>query len=189
MASGAESLKGRMLIAMPGMDDPRFAKSVVFMCDHSDDGAMGLIVNKPNPEIDLAALLKQLDIKAQADLAARTVYFGGPVEMGRGFVLHSPDYVSPVTTLDVCPDVHMTGTLDVLEDIGRGFGPERWELMLGYAGWGAGQLEGEIAQNGWLVCEATAELIFDVPNEGKWQAALESIGVAALVLSAEGGRA
>lgn len=185
-----DTLKGRMLIAMPSLQDPRFANSVVLMCDHSSDGAMGLIINKPNPEIDLLQLLKQLDIAATAELADRMVHFGGPVEMGRGFVLHSPDYVSPVTTLDICDGVHVTGTLDVLEDIARGMGPARWELMLGYAGWGSGQLEEELAENSWLVCDASAKLVFDVSDPGKkWQAALESIGVAALVLSSEGGRA
>ena len=188
-SSGAENLTGRMLIAMPGMGDPRFEKSVVLMCDHSDEGAMGLIVNKPNTEIDLPALLEQLSIEIKRDLSNEMAYYGGPVELGRGFVLHSPDYASAVATLEVQEDIHMTGTLDVLEDIGRGEGPRRWLLMLGYAGWGAGQLEGEIAQNGWLVCDASARLVFDLPDAEKWQAALESIGVAALVLSSEGGRA
>lgn len=174
---------------MPGMGDPRFEKSVVLMCDHSDEGAMGLIVNKPNTEIDLPALLEQLSIEIKRDLSNEMAYYGGPVELGRGFVLHSPDYASAVATLEVQEDIHMTGTLDVLEDIGRGEGPRRWLLMLGYAGWGAGQLEGEIAQNGWLVCDASARLVFDLPDAEKWQAALESIGVAALVLSSEGGRA
>lgn len=187
--SGAENLTGRMLIAMPGMGDPRFEKSVVLMCDHSDEGAMGLIVNKPNPEIDLPALLDQLSIEIKQDLRDEMAYYGGPVELGRGFVLHSPDYASAVATLEVREDIHMTGTLDVLEDIGRGQGPHRWLLMLGYAGWGAGQLEGEIAHNGWLVCDASARLVFDLPDVAKWQAALESIGVAALALSSEGGRA
>ena len=178
-----------MLIAMPGMGDPRFAQSVVFLCDHTPDGAMGVIVNKPNPDIDLTKLLDQLEIRGSTDLSRHPVYFGGPVEMGRGFVLQSPDYVSPVTTLDVVPDVHMTGTLDVLEDIARGMGPSRWRLILGYSGWGPGQLEAELAENGWLVCESSARLIFDVPDKAKWEAALESIGVSALLLSSEGGRA
>jgi putative transcriptional regulator len=188
-ARGATNLTGRMLIAMPGMGDPRFALSVVFMCDHSDEGAMGLIVNKPSPDIDMPTLLSQLSIEMAADLSGRSVHFGGPVEMGRGFVLHTPDYASVVTTLEVREDVHMTATLDVLEDLGRGQGPARWLMALGYAGWGAGQLEGEIAANGWLVCDATPGLIFDVPDADKWEAALESIGVSARMLSSEGGRA
>ena len=187
--SGGKDLTGRMLIAMPGMGDTRFAQSVVFMCDHSDEGAMGLIINKPNGDVDIVALLDQLDISGTTDVSGRPVYFGGPVEVGRGFVLHSADHVSPVATLSVCDDIHMTGTLDILEDIVSGKGPSRWALMLGYAGWGAGQLEQEIAANGWLVCEASARLVFDLPDAEKWEASLESIGVAALVLSSEGGRA
>lgn len=183
------NLTGHMLIAMPGMGDPRFEHSVVFMCDHSDEGAMGLIVNKPNEELDMAALLGQLSIEVRDDLGGQRVHFGGPVEMGRGFVLHTPDYRSVVTTLDVRDDIHMTATLDVLEDLGRGKGPEKWLMMLGYAGWGPGQLEGEIAANGWLICDASPELIFDSADMDKWSAALQSIGVAALALSSEGGRA
>jgi len=178
-----------MLIAMPGMGDPRFALSVVFMCDHSAEGAMGLIINKPSQDIDMPTLLSQLSIDMAADLSGRRVYFGGPVEMGRGFVLHSPDYASVVTTLDVRDDIHMTATLDVLEDLGRGEGPSKWLMALGYAGWGPGQLEGEIAENGWLVCDANPELVFDLADGAKWEAALETLGVSARALSSEGGRA
>jgi putative transcriptional regulator len=187
--TAATNLTGKMLIAMPGMGDPRFEHSVVFMCDHSGDGAMGLIINKPAKDLDIPTLLSQLDIDMQADLSGHSAHFGGPVETGRGFVLHSPDYRSIVTTLDVRDDVHMTATLDILEDLARGLGPARWLMMLGYAGWSAGQLEGEIVANGWLVCDATPELIFDVEDSKKWEAALESIGVPAFALSAEGGRA
>ncbi|ETA51041.1 YqgE/AlgH family protein [Ponticoccus alexandrii] len=183
------NLTGHMLIAMPGMGDPRFEQSVVFLCDHSDEGAMGLIVNKPNTDIEMKALLEQLDIAVDADLAGRQVHFGGPVEMGRGFVLHTPDYESVVTTLEVRDDIHMTATLDVLEDLGRGDGPEKWLMLLGYAGWGPGQLEREIAENGWLVCDASTGLVFDEGDMDKWTAALQSIGVAPVALSSEGGRA
>lgn len=189
MTDTPTNLTGKMLIAMPGMGDPRFEHSVVLLCEHSAEGAMGLIVNKPNEDIDLAALLEQLDIEGARKVEGGPVHFGGPVETGRGFVLHSPDYASVVTTVQVQDDLHMTATLDVLEDIGRGFGPAKYLLALGYSGWGAGQLEAEIAQNGWLTCDADARLVFDLPNASKWQAALESIGVAALALSAEGGRA
>lgn len=182
-------LTGRALIAMPGMGDPRFEHSVVILCDHSEEGAMGLIINKPSDEIDMPTLLSQLNIDASADLSAAQVHFGGPVEMGRGFVLHSAEYASAVTTVEVRPDVRMTATLDILEDIGRGAGPARWLIMLGYAGWGPGQLEAELAQNAWLVCDAEAALIFDRADASKWEAALETLGVAALALSAEGGRA
>ena len=183
------ALTGRLLIAMPGMGDPRFEHSVVLLCDHSAEGAMGLIVNKQMRDLDMPTLLSQLNIDALADLSRRRVHFGGPVEPGRGFVLHSPEYASGSTTLRVRDDLSMTATLDVLESIGAGRGPERWQMMLGYAGWGPGQLEGELAQNAWLVAEATPGLIFDLPAAKKWQAALHSLGVSALALSAEGGRA
>lgn len=183
------NLTGHMLIAMPGMGDPRFEHSVVFICDHSDEGAMGLIVNKASDEVDLPTLLAQLEIESAHDLSHRTVHFGGPVEMGRGFVLHTPDYQSVVTTLEVRDDIHMTATLDILEDLAKGAGPEKWMMMLGYAGWAAGQLEGEIAANGWLVCDASPDLVFDLADSEKWEAALGTLGVAALALSAAGGRA
>ncbi|MGH1412675.1 MAG: YqgE/AlgH family protein [Pelagimonas sp.] len=183
------NLTGHMLIAMPGMGDPRFDLSVVFMCDHSDDGAMGLIINKSSDELDMPTLLSQLSIDMKADLADHQVHFGGPVEMGRGFVLHTPDYKSLVTTVEVRDDIHMTATQDILEDLGAGEGPNKWIMALGYAGWGPGQLEGEIAANGWLVCESEPSIVFDRPDGEKWSAALETLGVGALALSAEGGRA
>jgi putative transcriptional regulator len=183
------NLTGHMLIAMPGMGDPRFELSVVFMCDHSEDGAMGLIINKPSQDVDMPSLLSQLNIDMEADLSAQKVYFGGPVEMGRGFVLHSADYTSVVTTLEVTKSLRMTATLDILEDLGRGFGPHKWLMALGYAGWGPGQLEAEIMENGWLVCPSSEEIIFKLADGDKWEAALESLGVAPMMLSSEGGRA
>lgn len=187
--AGTTNLTGRMLIAMPGMGDPRFDHSVVFLCDHSDEGAMGLIINKPSKDVDMPGLLSQLSIEPVADLSQCAVYFGGPVEMGRGFVLHSGDYASAMTTVQVLEGIHMTATLDILEELGRGEGPSKWMMALGYAGWGPGQLESELAQNAWLVCDGASELVFDLPDEGKWEAALETLGVAALALSSEGGRA
>lgn len=180
---------GRILIAMPGMGDPRFERAVIYLCEHTAEGAMGLIVNKPNSDLDMPTLLAQLDIDAAQDLSQKAVYFGGPVELGRGFVLHGPDYPPGGATMVVGADIHMTATLDVLEDIGAGRGPDRWMMLLGYAGWGAGQLEAELAQNAWLVCDGSARLVFDLPNVSKWEAALESLGISALALSAEGGRA
>ncbi|MCR8548114.1 YqgE/AlgH family protein [Salipiger sp. P9] len=188
-ASGVTDLTGKMLIAMPGMGDPRFEHSVVYMCAHSDEGAMGLIVNKPSGDVTMAGLLEQLSITPGPGLDRLKVHFGGPVEMGRGFVLHSPDYLSGLTTLKVDERFHMTGTLDVLETIARGEGPAQWMAMLGYAGWGPGQLEGELAQNGWLVCDASPELVFGTADAAKWEAALNSLGIPAHLLSAEGGTA
>ena len=188
-ASEPTDLTGKILIAMPGMGDPRFEHSVIYLCAHSEEGAMGLIVNKPSADVSMAALLEQLSITPSPGLGPRQVHFGGPVEMGRGFVLHSPDYMSGLTTLQVNDGFSMTGTLDVLETIARGDGPANWMAMLGYAGWGPGQLEEELAENGWLVCDATPELVFETADASKWEAALNSMGVSAHLLSAEGGRA
>ncbi|MCA0962727.1 YqgE/AlgH family protein [Salipiger bermudensis] len=182
-------LTGKILIAMPGMGDPRFEHSVIYLCAHSEEGAMGLIVNKPSADVSMGALLEQLSITPAPGLGPRQVHFGGPVEMGRGFVLHSPDYMSGLTTLQVNDGFSMTGTLDVLETIARGDGPAQWMAMLGYAGWGPGQLEEELAANGWLVCDATPDLIFETADASKWEAALNSMGVSAHLLSAEGGTA
>ena len=182
-------LTGQVLIAMPGMGDSRFGHSVVFMCAHSAEGGMGLIVNKPTSDLALTDLLEQLSIERGAQTPTLPVHFGGPVEHGRGFVLHDADYVSPVSTLAVNDLFAMTATLDILEDIAAGGGPAEAIIALGYAGWGPGQLEGEIAQNGWLICPATRDLIFGTANPEKWEAALTSLGISALTLSAEAGRA
>ncbi|GLT09335.1 YqgE/AlgH family protein [Sulfitobacter sp. PR48] len=183
------NLTGKLLVAMPGMGDPRFAHAVIFVADHSEKGAMGLIVNKPAADMALSDVLDQIETPtapAQFDLR---VHIGGPVETGRGFVLHSPEYRSAMQTMNIAGAFAVTATLDVLEDIAAGKGPEKAQLMLGYSGWGPDQLEGEIAQNGWLTCEATQETVFDLPDERKWSAALKSLGVDPLGLSATAGRA
>ena len=182
-------LTGKLLIAMPGMGDPRFEHSVVFLCSHTDKGAMGLIINKPTPEADFADLLEQLSIEAVESPRATPIYFGGPVELGRGFVLHSADYHLEEMTLTVDAQFAMTATRDILVDIANGEGPQKALLALGYAGWGAGQLESELQQNGWLSCDATPEVVFEVPDAEKWTAALKLLGVDALMLSATAGRA
>ena len=182
-------LEGKLLIAMPGMSDPRFDKSVVFMCAHSVDGALGLIVNKPTPELKFGALLEQLGIDSANPQRDIQVHFGGPVDNGRGFVLHSGDYASEEATLQVSDDFGMTATMDILEAIADGAGPGDALLALGYAGWGPGQLEDEILQNGWLTCEATSEIVFGADADVKWTAALATLGVDALMLSSEAGRA
>ncbi|PWK56366.1 putative transcriptional regulator [Silicimonas algicola] len=189
IAAPTDMLDGKLLIAMPGMGDPRFEKSVVFVCAHSDDGALGLIVNKPTPDLRFADLLQQLDIDTGPPERDIRVHFGGPVENGRGFVLHSGDYVSNTSTLRVGGTFGMTATLDVLEEIARGAGPERALLALGYAGWGPGQLEAEILQNGWLTCDATPDIVFGRDDPGKWTAALKTLGVDPLSLSSAAGRA
>jgi putative transcriptional regulator len=183
-------LTGKLLIAMPGMGDPRFEHSVVFLCAHSSEGAMGLIINKTAPEVQMGDLLEQLDIIPKGEGAGSLpVRFGGPVETQRGFVLHSPDYEASLNSLHVTDRYSMTATLDILEDIAAGQGPARLLMMLGYAGWGPDQLEGEISQNGWLTAEADEELIFASPDEDKWAAALQSLGVDPLGLSSAAGHA
>ena len=182
-------LDGKLLIAMPSMGDPRFEKSVIYMCAHSDDGAMGLIVNKPTQDLKFNDLLEQLDIKSEIQAENIDVHYGGPVEHGRGFVLHTPDYESEDSTLKVNASFGMTATLDILEDIAQGTGPETCLLALGYAGWGPSQLEDEIRANGWLTCDADMDLVFESKNGNKWQAALGSLGIDPRMLSAEGGTA
>ncbi len=185
-------LTGKLLIAMPGMGDPRFEKSVVFLCAHSPEGAMGLIVNKPIPDLAFADLLRQLGVRgpeAGAALPAKRIHFGGPVEPGRGFVLHSADYRNNAATLRVGQSFGMTATLDILEHIVAGHGPSHAILALGYSGWGPGQLESEIARNGWLTAEASPELVFSEDDGGKWSGALGTLGVHALTLSSAAGRA
>lgn len=182
-------LNGKLLIAMPGMGDPRFANSVVFMCAHSDEGAMGLIVNKTTDELRLRDLLEQLDIKRGDDARDLPVHFGGPVEHGRGFVLHDYGYHSSISTLDVNDDFAMTATMDILEDLAEGRGPSHNIVALGYAGWGPGQLESELGQNAWLTVDADKAIVFDTPDATKWEAALKKLGIDALALSAEAGRA
>ncbi|WP_122072599.1 YqgE/AlgH family protein [Pseudophaeobacter sp. EL27] len=183
-------LTGTLLIAMPGIGDPRFEHSVVFLCSHSDEGAMGLIINKVAPEVQLSNLLDQLEIPvAEEGRGAEAIRFGGPVETQRGFVLHSKDYESSINALVVPPGYGMTATLDILEDIAQGSGPEKLLIMLGYAGWGPGQLEAEIIANGWLTAESTDALIFDTADSEKWGAALGSLGIDPLSLSASAGTA
>ena len=179
-------LSGKLLIAMPSMGDPRFERSVIFLCVHSDHGSMGLIVNKPVPDLSFVNLLDQLGIPDAG--GGCPIHFGGPMEGSRGFVLHSPA-VESAGTMEVSAVFGMTTTPDILRAISRGRGPEHAMLALGYAGWGPGQLEGEIRRNDWLVCDATPGLVFDTDNGAKWTHAIRSIGIDPLTLSAIGGRA
>ena len=189
MSKEFSNLTGKLLIAMPDMGDDRFAKSVVFMCAHSDDGAMGLIVNKPAPDVRFVNLLEQLDIETGPETRKIRIQMGGPVEKARGFVLHSTDYKSDEGTIEVDDRISMTATMDVVEDIAHGAGPSQAMMALGYAGWGPGQLEGEIVQNGWLVCDADDDIVFGRANDHKWTAALKVLGVDPLLLSETAGRA
>ncbi|UWQ33570.1 YqgE/AlgH family protein [Leisingera sp. M527] len=183
-------LTGKLLIAMPGIGDPRFEHSVVFLCSYGEEGAMGLIVNKRAEGVALGDLLEQLDLGEDGSAAAALpVRFGGPVETQRGFVLHTPDYESDVSSLKVPGGFSMTATLDILEDIALGQGPEQLLVLLGYAGWGPGQLESEIAMNGWLTADASPDLVFSLADDSKWEASLKTLGVDPLTLSASAGHA
>lgn len=183
------NLSGKLLIAMPGMGDPRFDHSVVFLCAHSEDGAMGLIVNKPARDLSFEKLADQLGIERTGRAREIRVHFGGPVEHSRGFVLHSGDYAGSGSTLKVDERFGMTATVDILEAIAAGRGPQASLLALGYAGWGPGQLEDEILKNGWLTCDAPPDLVFSDRNDEKWTRALGTLGVDPLTLSSAAGRA
>lgn len=193
---GRNYLDGQCLIAMPGMADSRFSRSVVYICAHSEDGAMGIIVNKPAGDTKFPDLLVQLDVIPSEDLirlpgsAERMqVLRGGPVETKRGFVLHTADFFLDSATLPIDEGVSLTATLDILRAIADGKGPESAVLALGYAGWGAGQLEAEIQSNGWLHCEADAALLFDEGIDTKYNRALGKIGIDPAFLSREAGHA
>ena len=195
-ASGRSYLDGQMLIAMPSMRDERFARSVIYVCAHSSEGAMGIVVNQPAANVKFSDLLVQLEVIPAADLIELPpragmvrVLKGGPVETGRGFVLHSSDFFIENSTLPIDDGICLTATLDILKAIARGKGPESAVLALGYAGWGAGQLENEIQENGWLHCSADQELIFGTDIEGKYGRAMRKIGIDLGMLSSEAGHA
>ena len=181
-------LSGQLLIAMPGLQDPRFAKTVIFLCAHNADGAMGLVINREIDSISFPDLLEQLDIEPSDDVELIKVHFGGPVDSGRGFVLHSPDYVQD-TTMVVDGEVALTATIDILKAIAGGSGPRRRLLALGYAGWGPGQLDTEIKANGWLHVTADDDLVFGADLEGKWEQAMGKLGIDPRMLSDEAGHA
>jgi putative transcriptional regulator len=187
--SGESFLEGKLLIAMPGMPDPRFEKSVIFMCAHSADGAMGLIINKPIDGLSFGELVDKLGIGMNVARSDEPILFGGPVQMGRGFVLHSADYTGEDSTLSLTPEISLTATVDILRAIAEGRGPKKAVLALGYAGWGEGQIEAEILSNGWIHCDADAGLVFDTDYESRWRKAFASLGADISGLSAEAGRA
>jgi putative transcriptional regulator len=193
---GRGYLDGQFLIAMPGMQDSRFARTVVYICAHSADGAMGIMINQPAPQITFRDLLVQLDIIPEGpeirlpdSCGKMLVHRGGPVETGRGFVLHSADYFIDNSTLPIDEHVCLTATLEILKAIAAGSGPEQAMLALGYAGWAPGQLETEIQSNGWLHCPARPELIFDSDLGAKYDRALAMLGVDIARLSGEAGHA
>lgn len=182
-------LEGKLLIAMPGMPDPRFEKSVIFMCAHSAKAAMGLIINKPIEGLSFRELMEKFNIAVTADGPDTPILFGGPVNMGRGFVLHSDDYSSADASLAITPGFSLTATTDILEAIAHGNGPSHALLALGYAGWGAGQIESEILANGWIHCDPDPDLIFATDYDAKWETAIGKLGGEISGLSADAGRA
>ncbi|HEY5239227.1 MAG TPA: YqgE/AlgH family protein [Rhizomicrobium sp.] len=182
-------LEGKLLIALPGMPDPRFEKSVIFMCAHSGDGAMGIIINKKVEGLAFRDMMKKLEIRVGAGTPNAPVLFGGPVQTGRGFVLHSGEFEGNDSTLSVTDDISLTATLDVLRAIAQGNGPHKSLFALGYAGWDGGQIENEIRANGWVHCDADNALVFDSDLDSKWSGALKKLGIDASGLSALTGRA
>ena len=195
-AAGEGYLDGQLLIAMPVMSDPRFARSVIYLCAHSEDGAMGLVINQRASHISFPDLLERLGIvPAESNnglsdnVQSMSIHVGGPVETGRGFVLHSSDYFANDSTLPIENGVCLTATIDILKAIAAGQGPHRAILALGYAGWSPGQLESEIQSNGWLNCPADQDLIFDPDLDAKYTRALAKIGIDPSHLVSDAGHA
>src|ERR687897_1418564 len=192
--AGPGYLDGQLLVAMPGMGDERFSRTVIYICAHSPEGAMGIVVNKPAADLSMPDLLVQLDIIPETDLirlprrvGRMQVLMGGPVETSRCFVLHSPDFYIDQSTLPIDEGVCLTATVDILRAIAKGEGPMEAVLALGYAGWSEGQLESEIQDNGWLHCPADPGLIFDPSLDLKYDIALRKIGINPAMLSSEAG--
>ena len=192
--SGKKSLylTGRLLVAMPALGDPRFQKSVIFMCAHDEGGAMGLVVNHAVPGLDLSQILAQMKIDFESSARKKSgklpVMSGGPVETARGFILHTSEF-SHSDTVHVNETFGVTGTIDVLRAIASGQGPEKMLFMLGYAGWGAGQLDRELQDNAWLVAEADPELLFATGPQEKWDLAVRKLGINPAMLSGDAGHA
>jgi len=193
---GRGYLDGQMLIAMPGMRDERFARSVIYVCAHSSEGAMGIVVNQQAANVKFSDLLVQLEVIPDAEIIKLPpraeeiiVLRGGPMDTQRGFVLHSSDFFIENSTLPIDEGICLTATLDILKAIARGKGPESAVLALGYAHWTPGQLENEFTDNDWLHCPADSDLIFGVDTEAKYDRALRKIGIGPGMLSSEAGRA
>ncbi|MEJ0060606.1 MAG: YqgE/AlgH family protein [Terricaulis sp.] len=184
-----DTLAGKLLVAMPGIGDPRFEGSVIVMCTHTAEHAMGLVINKPKDEMTLGDVLDHLGISAGAEVAPRIVLDGGPVRPDRGYVLHSEDFEAAEGTQDVCPGIRLTATRDVLEAVAGADAPQRFILALGCSGWGAGQLENELKQNAWLVVDASDAIVFEGAHEDRWARAIRTLGFDPSQLTGEAGRA
>jgi putative transcriptional regulator len=186
--SSGDSLKGKLLIAMPHMADSRFEKAVIVMLEHSADGAMGLLINKSLPSVDFNDLMQQLDIQLTDKHIDCPVLFGGPVEIGRGFILHSPDKMLSQSLL-LTPDIALTTFAEMLSVIAQGAGPKDKLFCLGYAGWGASQLDDEIKENAWLYTDLNADIFFQMPLEKRWDAAMALAGIDPNYLTSSTGHA
>ncbi|GAN00136.1 hypothetical protein U91I_03801 [alpha proteobacterium U9-1i] len=184
-----DTLAGKLLVAMPGIGDPRFDHSVILMCQHDGEHAMGLVINKPKEQLTLSDVLDHLGISATGASAQRAVMDGGPVRPDRGYVLHTPDFTTKGATQPVAPGINLTATRDVLEAVAGEHAPERFVLALGHSGWGAGQLEDELKKNAWLVVEASDAIVFGEGHDDKWQRAIKSLGIDPGQLMGDMGRA
>jgi len=184
-----ESYKGQILLATPDMGDPRFSRAVIYICGHDESGAMGIIINKSKDGLHISDLLDRIGISGQVRIADRPVLSGGPVDIDRGFVLHSGDYYKENSGLKVTDTLSLTSTKDVLEALVTDQAPKRAMLAVGYAGWDGGQLEKELAQNAWLITPADDALVFGDDLDGKWHQALKTMGIDPAALASTGGRA
>lgn len=186
--SDAGYLRGQILVAMPQMRDPRFDKSLILMCGHDSDGAMGIVFNKILTEMSFQDLIDQSDFQSEQQISDRPLYYGGPVEIGRGFVLHSSDHLDKASLL-ITDDVALTASANILESLAKEKGPDHALVALGYAGWSPGQLEGEILQNSWLIFPADGSIIFDANPETLWERTLKKFGIDPNFLSTQAGHA
>ncbi|MGD9966442.1 MAG: YqgE/AlgH family protein [Hyphomonadaceae bacterium] len=185
----SDTLTGKLLVAMPGIGDPRFDKSVIVMCAHDAEHAMGVVINKPKDDLTLSEVLGHLGLQAGGGVSARTVLDGGPVRPDRGYVLHSEDFAAGEATHDVAPGLRLTATRDVLEAVAGDRAPASFVLALGCAGWSGGQLESELQHNAWLVVEFDDAIVFDEGHDDKWERAIKSLGFEPSQLSETAGRA
>ena len=187
--SSTVKLGGRLLIATPEMGDPRFKNAVIYICSHDRTGAMGIIINKPKDDLYLSDMLGNIGIEGEVRVADTPVLSGGPIDIDRGFVLHSADYFKRETSLKLSDTLNLTSTKDILEALVQKASPSRAMLAIGYSGWGAGQIEREIGDNAWIVTETDEALIFDTDFDGKWSKALGSLGIKPEMLARKGGSA
>jgi putative transcriptional regulator len=185
-------MAGKLLLSMPTMSDPRFFKSVIFICTHDENGAMGLMINNPVPGLNFKDLLKQLNVEfaptMEKKLGDIKVMGGGPVETARGFILHGTDFIQK-DTIKINEKISVTGTIDAIKEIAANNGPKEMVFVLGYAGWSAGQLEDEIQNNAWLLIDTDHDLIFNTTSDEKWDKAIKKLGIDPSMLSGEAGRA